>query len=126
MDSTLMTRFEYSERRIINNRYRRNRQLKQRLLISAFVLTLFVVLAFILFSTKSMASNDEALYKYYKSVQIKSGDTLYDLSLEYVNPTMNDTESFINEVMYINNLDEDYHLYEGNYIIVPYYDTYAG
>ena len=123
MNSTLMTRFEYSERRIINNRSRRNRQLKQRLLISALVLTLFV---FILFSTKSMASNDEALYKYYKSVQIQSGDTLYDLSLEYVNPTMNDTESFIEEVMYINNLDEDYHLYEGNYIIVPYYDTYAG
>ena len=121
MNATSVNRFEYSERRIINNRNRRNKQLKQRLLVSALVFVLFIVLAFVLLSTKSMASNDEPLFKYYKSVQIKGGDTLYDLSLEYVNPSMNDTESFIEEVKYINNLEDDYHLYEGNYIIVPYY-----
>ena len=126
MNATAVNRFEYSERRIINNRNRRNKQLKQRLLVSALVFVLFIVLAFVLLSTKSMASNDAPLFKYYKSVQIKGGDTLYDLSLEYVNPSVNDTESFIEEVKYINNLEDDYHLYEGNYIIVPYYAAYVG
>ena len=126
MDTATLNRFEYSERRIVRNRRRRNRQLKQRLLISALVISLFIILAFFLYSSKSLASNSEPLYKYYKSVQIHSGDTLYDLSSEYVNPSMNDVDSFIAEVRYINNLDEDSCLYEGNYIIVPYYDTYAG
>ena len=125
MDTASLSRFEYSEKRIMKNRRRRNRQLKQRLLISAFIVTLFVILAFFLYSTKSMASNEEPLFKYYKSVQIQSGDTLYDLSAEYVNPAMNDVDSFIEEVRYINNLEEDSYLYEGNYIIVPYYATYT-
>ena len=126
MDTATLNRFEYSERRIIKNRRRRNKQLKQRLLISALVVSLFIILAFFLWSTKSMASNEEPLFKYYKSVQIHTGDTLYDLSALYVNPEMNDVESFIAEVRYINNLEEDSYLYEGNYIIVPYYATSVG
>ena len=77
-------------------------------------------------STKSMADNKEPLFKYYKSVQIQAGDTLYDLSAEYVNPEMNDTDSFIDEVRFINNLEDDSYLYEGNYIVVPYYATFTG
>jgi len=73
-----------------------------------------------------MASDSKALYKYYKSVQIKPGDTLVDLSYEYVNPQVNNTDSFIDEVCYINNLDEDSCLYAGNYIVVPYYAPYNG
>ena len=126
MDSTFITRSQYSERRIINNRIRRNRQLRQRLLLSALVIVLFVILAFFLSSTKSHASNDVALYKHYKSVQIGAGDTLSALSAVYVNPSYNDTDSFIQEVIFINNLSDDEHLYEGNYIIVPYYDTISG
>ena len=126
MDAATLNRFEYSERRIIKNRRRRNKQLKQRLLISALVISLFIILAFFLWSTKSMASTEEPLYKYYKSVQIHSGDTLYGLSELFVNPAMNDVDSFIAEVRYINNLEDDSYLYEGNYIVVPYYATYAG
>jgi hypothetical protein len=126
MNSSSLSGFEYSERRIINNRRRRNKQLKQRLLISAFVISLFVILLFFLMSTKSMADNKEPLFKYYKSIQVQPGDTLYDLSQEYVNPEMNDVDSFIDEVRYINNLEEDSCLYEGNYIVVPYYATFAG
>ena len=82
MNSSSLSGFEYSERRIINNRRRRNKQLKQRLLISAFVISLFVILLFFLMSTKSMADNKEPLFKYYKSIQVQPGDTLYDLSQE--------------------------------------------
>ena len=126
MDTATLNRFEYSERRIINNRRRRMKQLKQRVLISALVVSLFIILAFFLWSSKSMAATEEPFFKYYKSVQIQSGDTLYGLSEEYVNPQMNDVDSFIAEVRYINNLDEDSYLYEGNYIIVPYYSTFVG
>ena len=126
MDTATLNRFEYSERRIIKNRRRRNKQLKQRLLISALVISLFVILTFFFMSTKSMADNKEPLYKYYKSVQIQPGDTLYDLSTVYVNPEMNDVDSFIAEVRYINNLEDDSYLYEGNYIVVPYYASFAG
>ena len=126
MSSSTLSRSQYSERRIINNRRRRNRQLRQRLLLSVLIVTLFVILAFFFMSTKSMADNKEPLFKYYKSIQIHSGDTLYDLSQEYVNPEMNDVDSFIEEVRYINNLEEDSCLYEGNYIVVPYYATFAG
>lgn len=128
MERYLGAAYNKSEERIKNNKIRRKRELRRRLLILTVSFVLFVSLICLFVSSKSVASDgsEEVLYKYYKSIQIQSGDTLYDLSLEYVNPEFNDTRSFIEEVKFINNLDDNAFLNAGNYIIIPYYDTLKG
>lgn len=120
--------YNRSEDRIRNNKIRRNRELRRRLLIFAVSLILFVSLVFIFFSSKSVASNEaeEILYKYYVTVTVEPGDTLYDLSLEYVNPEFNNSRSFIDEVKFINNINDEDSLIAGEMIFVPCYDTYEG
>lgn len=110
-----------SELRIINNRLRRHRELRNHIIIFILSICLFITLAVVFFSTKSVASvsPENRLYKYYDSICIESGVTLYDLSLKY----SDDSDDFIKEVMFINNLDEPDDIIAGNYIIVPYYDV---
>lgn len=128
MNKTLSTvKVPYSRRAAVAKK-RRNRELRRNILLTAFTVILFVSLAVLFFSTKSEASSQgcEELYKHYKSIQISSGDTLYSLSAEYVNEDFNNRDSFIKEVRYINNLEEDAVLYAGCYIVIPYYDTIHG
>ena len=78
----------------------------------------------ILFSNISLnakASSDPAVCKYYKSVMVQNGDTLWKLAGEYSMPERESKEQFVNEVMKINHMSEDT-LYSGAYIIVPYYE----
>ncbi len=116
------------ERIIRNNRRRRNLELRRNFILMIFTVVVFIAFAVIFFSTKSVASStsDTVYYKHYKSIRIASGDTLYDLSLKYVNDEYNDSSSFISEVRYINNMDEDDLLYSGSFIVIPYYDTING
>lgn len=116
------------ERIIRNNRRRRNLELRRNFILMILTVVVFIAFAIMFFSTKSVASStsDTVYYKHYKSIQISSGDTLYDLSLKFVNAECNDSASFISEVRYINNMDEDDLLYTGSYIVIPYYDTING
>lgn len=128
MECYLGPAYNKSEERIRNNKIRRNRELKRRLLLLAFSFVLLVSLVFIFLSSKSVASesSDDVLYKYYITVTVEPGDTLYGLSLEYVNPEFNNSKSFIEEVKFINNIDNEDCLYAGDLLFIPYYDTYEG
>lgn len=121
MDASTLERFEYSELRIINNRKRRNRELKRHIIMAIIGALLFIVVSIIIFSNKSIASDgsEEVLYKYYKSIQICEGDSLTSLSHEY----SDNTKAFINEVLFINSLENADSIKTGDYIVIPYYDV---
>lgn len=128
MTAAELERFNYSELRIRNNRARRIKELKRNILIFVFTLFLFIVLAITFFSITGSASDgsEETLYKYYKSVEIKPGDTLSALSCEYMSNGYNTEKDLIMDIMYINNIDFSDSLISGCYLIIPYYDTYKG
>ena len=85
------------------------------LLSTAIVFTLIIV-----FSSFADAHNDQQ--KYYTSVCVESGQTLWDISGIYYTPEYSDREAYIQEVMQLNHLTSA-DIHSGNYLIVPYYGS---
>ncbi|MBP3603680.1 MAG: LysM peptidoglycan-binding domain-containing protein [Lachnospiraceae bacterium] len=115
--------YQVSERRIRNNKLRRRRQLKNN--IMKFVLTLMLIsclsVCFFSFKTKAQSNDAEISYKYYKSISVNTGDTLWDYAAQYADEAFYDSyESYINEVININALSDD-SIISGQSIIIPYY-----
>jgi hypothetical protein len=103
-------------------RRQREIQLRRRvaMLIGATILIiLFVVLGFA-FSSKAK-DNTEELNKYYKSITIEYGSSLYSIACEYAEMSKGSIEDYINEVRSINHIKEDEDIYSGQNIIIPYY-----
>lgn len=120
--------FYKSELRIINNRRRREAELKRHILIFAVSFIAIIILLSLSFSLKSVASSkdDVVLYKFYDSVEIESGDTLMSISNKYYGNGFDSVDSFMKEIMYINGINENSILISGNYLVIPFYDTYLG
>lgn len=117
-----------SDLRIINNRKRRERELIRHISILICSVILFFMLIIFWGNSKSVAydGSEEVLYKYYTNIQIHSGDSLYEISKDYVKEGKLSTKDFINEVVYMNNLESADSIKAGSYIVVPYYDVYHG
>lgn len=71
--------------------------------------------------TKSEASND-VNYKYYTSVEIKNGDTLWDIASKYMTEEYGSLQEYVEEVKELNHLPSD-NIRSGQSIVVPYYMT---
>ena len=61
-------------------------------------------------------------HKYYKSIEIEAGDTLWDIAKEYMNEDYDSIFEYIHELKVMNNLDSD-EIHEGQYLTVAYFDT---
>ena len=114
-----------SERRIRNNRRMRQLQLRRHMMMS--LLTVFLVLGcsgiFFGFKSKAQSSGEPIPCKYYKSVMVHSGDTIWDYADLYADREFYDSyDSYIKEVMNMNGLSND-HIQSGQYILVPYYSN---
>ena len=58
-------------------------------------------------------------YKCYKSIELKSGDTLWGIAETYMDDSYESIEDYIDELKAINNLDSD-DIHEGRYLMVAY------
>lgn len=114
-----------SERRIRNNRIRRRRALRKHVLTFFMTLLLIAACSTIFFSAKTRAQgNDEQiLYKYYKSITVAAGDTLWNFADQYAEPShYPDHQSYIDEVVRMNGLTDE-HITSGQHIVLPYYSN---
>lgn len=115
--------YQVSERRIRNNRLRRRRQLRHHIMMcltTVLLITCFSV-CFFSFKTKAQSETEEIAYKYYKSIIVESGDTIWDYAKEYAHEDYYDSyESYIKEVIRINAMTDD-SIQSGQYLIIPYY-----
>ncbi len=98
---------------------------RQKLLLG-LVIILLVSLG-ILFGTSvnTLASSkaDVASFnKYYTSIQIEYGDTLWDIADEYIGEFNVSKTKYIEEICQLNNIDEN-EIHAGDYIVVPYYSN---
>ena len=112
-----------SERRIRNNRLRRRRQLRRHLIMCMLTFVLVISLSSVFFAlrTKAQNSNEDILYKYYKSVMVEDGDTLWNYAELYGDSHFYEkNEDYIKEVIEMNSLDSD-EITAGQYLILPYY-----
>ena len=88
-----------------------------------------VVLALVIFGIllgtgmNALASSDKdiASYnKYYVSIRVESGDTLWTIADEYIDGFNIEKDDYIKEVCEINKISKD-DIHAGDYIVVPYY-----
>lgn len=66
------------------------------------------------------AHADHENTKYFTTVQIEAGDTLWDISQEYISPEYASIQDYIDEVESINHISVD-DITAGCYITIPYY-----
>jgi len=113
-----------SDVRIRKNRIKRQRELRNHILLFLCTICFISILTitFGSFLSKAKDANTEApTYKYFTSVLVQPGDSLY--SIASANANIDQTmDSYIDEVIHINSLEDDT-IHAGEYIIVPYYST---
>lgn len=85
----------------------------------------FVVLVGIMWCTslQIFEGEDEVVIKnkYYKTICVEAGDTLWDIAGEYVEGTGVSRQEYIQEVCELNGLEAD-EIVVGEYIVVAYYE----
>ena len=90
----------------------------------AVVIILVVSLGILLSSVMNAfasAEGDVASYnKYYKSVRVDAGDTLWTIADEYIDGLNIDKKDYIKEICQLNSITED-DIHAGDYIVVAYY-----
>ena len=100
---------------------------RKRKRLSLAVLLCFAVLAafgtsFVLTRTAEAGTSESSRYKYYTSIQVEPGSSLWEISREYASSEYQDLDDYIREVRQINHLDQDT-IYAGSYLCIPYYSS---
>ena len=107
----------------LRNRQKRKRQVRYHtitLILSLFIL-ITIPLLFASFSTEANDLEHQPSYKYYKSVEITKGDTLWSIASDnFDSGPYKDLHEYVTEVKKLNTLSSD-DIVTGNFVIVPYY-----
>ena len=59
----------------------------------------------------------------YKQIDVEYGDSVWSIASENLPDDYTDVQSYVNEILSINNFPSDIKLAEGSQIIIPYYHT---
>ena len=96
-------------------------QMEKRLIvvIGIIVISLGILLGSSI-SAFASAREKARIHKYYTSIQLKQGDSLWELAGEYASTDQSEQE-FIDEVCEVNGISESNILHSGQYLVVPYY-----
>ena len=118
-----------SENRIKRNRIRRQKEIRRHMMMSIMTICLVITFSISINGFLSNAKDDssQTFYKYYRSITIDTGDTLWSIAQEYVDEEHYDSiDEYIKEVKKHNHLNNDTINY-GQHLIVPYYsDEFVG
>jgi LysM repeat protein len=121
MDNTMI--LHESDRRRLRNRKRREQVLRKRITLGILGAVLVIAMTVTLGSLLVSAAGAETVhsYKYYTSIEVKYGETLWSIAEEYLDAAhYASIEDYIKEVRRINHLKDD-NIIAGRYLVVPYY-----
>lgn len=98
-------------------------QQRQRVLFYLLMAIAIMVTVICVFAMTSNAKQDHNMYKYYTSVRVEDGDSLWSIAVEYsdVDSYASYTE-YIDEVKQINHISGD-DIHAGEYLTIPYYSA---
>lgn len=93
-----------------------------RMCVIAMVILACVLIIFIRSSARKADAVSMPTYKYYTSVEVNQGDSLWSIAEDHMSSGYKDTADLVDEIASINHLHDDC-LDVGQKIIVPYYST---
>lgn len=120
----MMREDTYYSRALLKRKIRQE-QVRRNVLLLILSVVLALFLAFFIFSFSTQASDKEhqPSYKYFKSIQISAGDTLWSIAEDNMDAAHYvHTSDYVAEVKKMNSLKSDT-IIAGSYLIVPYYST---
>ena len=92
--------------------------------VLAVVIFVFVSLGILLGTSMNALASSKAdvasYHKYYTSVRVEAGDTLWTIADEYISDLNINKQEYIAEICSLNNICED-EIHTGDYIVVAYY-----
>lgn len=112
----------HADRRIQKNRIRRRREIRRNVLLSVVTFCFAITLAFGLngFLSNAKSTSEAVSYKYYTSIQVERGETLWSIAQDNMGSYYETAEDYVAEVMRMNSL-EDEKIITGQHLIIPYY-----
>lgn len=110
---------KYSVRK--QNRIKRELVRKTAVLGVACVLGIVIAFTASAFSQNIQAKDSEILHKYYTFYEVEPGDTLWNLADEYYELGYKDHTDYIDDVMFINHLENADDITCGDTLVIPYY-----
>ena len=116
-----------TERELRNYKRKLCRQREIRRKVFLAILSLCIILTCAL-SYGALVSNasaevDDISYKYFASIEVESGDTLWTIAEEYKDVQFYDsTKEYVDEVIRMNNLSSS-QITAGQCLSIPYYST---
>lgn len=113
-----------SEKRIRSNKLRRQKERRKNIMLSIMTICLVVTLSFTIngFLSNAKSGTDGVEFKYYKSIIVDQGDTLWSIATENMNERYDNTAELVKEIMQMNGLTDD-GITAGSYLVVPYYSA---
>lgn len=107
-------------------RYNKKQRLAKKRIFILLSTVLFIAISSAVFGSSFSDAHGNAqespiTYKYYKSIVIQPGDTLWDIALEYKTDDYGSTQEYVDELKEINSLESD-SIQESQYLMIAYYD----
>jgi len=88
----------------------------------SFIIMFLIICSGIIIANAAVSDDAKSdQFKYYTSINIEKGDTLWSIASEYVSGTKT-ISNYVNELKEINNLQTDC-IYQGQNLIVYYYSS---
>lgn len=119
-----MNNTSYTTRALIN-RQRRMKQVRRNFiaLIISSLMVIAISIFLISFSTQANDMEHQPSYKYYKSIEVAKGDTLWSIAQNNIDTDYyKNTCEYVAEVKKLNSLTSD-NIAAGSHLIIPYYST---
>ena len=97
---------------------------KRRMILLLMTVLLITVGAMVFGSCFSLAKDNstESAYKYYTSITIQEGDSLWSIAEEYRTEHYESTQEYIDELVVLNNLTSET-IHAGQHLMVVYFDS---
>ncbi|MBR1670035.1 MAG: LysM peptidoglycan-binding domain-containing protein [Butyrivibrio sp.] len=119
--------YSRSEIRIRRNKLRRQRIVRRQIVLLSLAVALIIfMIIFLASSFMSDAKSDsyEPLFKYYKTVTVHAGDSLWNIARDnYTAARYSSIDEYMSEICSINAISDIDRLNAGEAVIIPYYSA---
>jgi cell division protein YceG involved in septum cleavage len=105
--------------------FKSSRAAQKRILV-LIVLAIISSVIILCCSIRAFASSRKSakdLHKYYTSISVEKGDSLWSIAGDYTKDGVMSREDFIDEVCELNNISDQDSLRSGEHLVVMYYST---